>query len=466
MNQVIDAADNTSRRLCSLIDLTKGNELRGKSIAGETKVRGHEVSEHTMGRTIFPAQRNTLWYENVLVVLLAVAAGLVFLDRLGIVYVFRQIQQELHLNHAELGMLMGVTSLTWALSSISVSFLSDGLGIRPKLIIVACLVGFSCATGLIAVTHTYGGLLAVRAAAGMFFGPAIPLMLAVAAKSSSPHRLGANVGAVGAGMVLLGNAVSPGLVTVLAREFGWHLAFLYLALPGLVLAAILAFYIRQPVSLGADRPAAERVGLKDLLALLLNRNLALAIIGGLALISFLITFPSFSPLFLGQDRTISVTMRTALLTLMGLSSGIGNFFVPMLSDHFRRKTCALIASLCIILVPLTLALLRGHHALTPLVLIVQFIAGGAMPMVVFVIPGESVPRRVAATAFALPLAIGELVGGSTTPGIAGLLSDHYGLMSVMWFCSGLGVICLLSVVAMREPPRRAGSGRHSAHVPA
>ncbi len=426
----------------------------------------HEVSDRTVDHAAPLASSGILWYENVLVVLLAIAAGLVFLDRLGIVYVFRQIQQELHLDHAELGLLMGVTSLTWALSSITVSFFSDSWGIRPKLIIIVCLVGFSCATGLIAITETYGGLLVIRAVAGMFFGPAIPLMLAVAAKSSSPHRLGANVGAVGAGMVLLGNAVSPGLVTVLAQKFGWHLAFLYLALPGLLLAAILAFVIRQGVSSAADKSAANSVGLTDMLALLLNRNLALAVVGGLALISFLITFPSFSPLFLGQDRTLSVTTRTALLTLLGLSSGVGNFFIPMLSDRFRRKSCALVASLCIILLPLTLALLRGHHALTPLVLVVQFIAGGAMPIVVFVIPGESVPRRVAATAFALPLAIGELVGGSTTPGIAGLLSDHYGLMSVMWFCSGLGVICLLSVLAMREPPRRAGSSRQSSHVPA
>ena len=421
----------------------------------------HEASDYAVDRAVPTGSRGVSWYENILVVLLAVAAGLVFLDRLGIVYVFRQIQQELHLNHAELGLLMGVTSLTWALSSITVSFLSDGWGIRPKLIIVVCMVGFSCATGMIAATHTYGGLLAVRAVAGMFFGPAIPLMLAVAAKSSSPHRLGANVGAVGAGMVLLGNALSPGLVTVLAREFGWHLTFLYLALPGLVLAAILAIVIRQGVPLVPDRTATDRVGMTDMLALLLNRNLALAIIGGLALISFLITFPSFSPLFLSQDQTLSVTTRTALLTLMGLSSGIGNFLIPTLSDRFRRKSCALVASLCVILLPLTLVLLRGHHAFTPLVLIVQLIAGGAMPIVVFVIPGESVPRRVAATAFALPLAIGELVGGSTTPGIAGLLSDHYGLMSVMWFCSGLGVVCLLSVLAMREPPRRAGSSHHS-----
>ena len=116
------------------------------------------------------------WYENALVAVLSLSAGLVFLDRLGIVFVFPQIQHELALNRAQLGLLMGITSLTWALSSIVISFVSDALGGRAKPIIVICVVGFSCATGLIAITHSFAALLAARALAGLFFGPAVPLM--------------------------------------------------------------------------------------------------------------------------------------------------------------------------------------------------------------------------------------------------------------------------------------------------
>ncbi len=396
------------------------------------------------------------WYENTLVVLLSLSAGLIFLDRLGIIFVFPQIHRDLGLDHAQLGMLMGITSLTWALSSVIVSFVSDSLGGRAKFIIVLCLIGFSCATGLIAVTTSFAGLLVVRAIAGMFFGPAAPLMLSVAAKSSSPHRLGTNVGAVGAGMVLLGNALSPVLVTVLASKFGWHLAFLYLALPGLLLAVVLAILVKPDMPMrGRVMASPGRASLRETIELLMNRNLALAVLGGLTLISFLITFPSFTPLFLGQDQTISTGERTTLLTVMGLCFGVGNFFIPMLSDRFRRKTCALAAAFCITILPALVVIMRWHHAAIPLVLAVQFVAGGAMPMVVFIIPSESVPRRVAATAFALPLAIGELFGGSTTPGIAGLLSDHYGLTSAMWFCCALGAVTLIAVLVMREPPRRS-----------
>ncbi len=415
-----------------------------------------QYADRQAGQSSLSSSNSSKWYENTLVVCLALSAGLIFLDRHSIIFVFPQIQHELRVNHAQLGMLMGVTSPTWALSSIVISYISDALGGRAKLIILLCLVGFSCATGLIAVTTSFAGLLVLRAIAGMFFGPAAPLMLSVAAKASSPHRLGANVGAVGAGMVLFGNAVAPALVTVLASTFGWHRAFAYLAVPGLLLALILAVLIKPDAPAKGDvLRARDRMSLRETIGLLANRNLALALIGGFALIGFLITFPSFTPLFLGKDHTMSTETRTILLTVMGLCFGIGNFFIPLLSDRLPRKTCALAAAFCTMLLPVLLIVMHQHHLILPLVLAVQFVAGGAMPMIVFIIPSESVPRRLAATAFALPLSVGELLGGSTTPGIAGMLSDHYGLPSVMWFCCGLGAICLLAVFAMREPPRRA-----------
>ena len=417
----------------------------------------------TPGLAVAPSSAalgGSAWYENALVAVLSLSAGLVFLDRLGIVFVFPQIQHTLGLNHAQLGLLMGITSLTWALSSIVISFVSDALGGRAKLIIVICVVGFSCATGLIAVTHSFAALLAARALAGLFFGPAVPLMQSVVAKSSSPHRLGINMGVVIGGVALFGTALPPVLVIVLASAFGWHNVFLCLALPGILLAVILAIIIRPDAAAGPARPGAERTGLREAVGLLVNRNVALALIGGMALIGFLVTFASFSPLFLVQDRAMSTTTRTILLTAIGLAGAVGNLFAPALSDRLPRKTCAIAATACTMLLPAALLLMRGHYAAIPLVLAVQFVAGGAMTLVIFIIPGESVPRRLAATTFALLLSIGELFGGSTSPAVAGLLSDRHGLTAAMWFCCGLGAVSLASVLGMREPPRHGHVAIH------
>ena len=402
-----------------------------------------------------PGHGQARWYENTLVAVLSLSSGLVFLDRLGIVFVFPQIQHELGLNHAQLGLLMGITSLTWALSSIVISFVSDALGGRAKFIIVLCVIGFSCATGWIAVTASFAALLAARFVAGLFFGPAVPLMQSVVAKSSSPHRLGINMGLVIGGVALFGTALPPVLITVLAGALGWHGVFVCLAIPGLLLAAILTIIIKPdaPTVGSAGLGGLERTSLREAAALLVNRNVALALVGGIALIGFLIAFVSFSPLFLVQDHTLSATSRTIVLTAIGLTGAVGSLFAPALSDRYPRKLCAIAATAGTMLVPAALVLTRGHHIALPLLLIAQFVSGGAMTMVIFIIPGESVPRRLAATTFALLLSFGELFGGSTSPGIAGLLSDHYGLSAAMWFCCGLGAISLAAVLGMREPER-------------
>ena len=409
---------------------------------------------HAPGPNSLAERTGSGWYENALVASLSISAGLVFLDRLGIVFVFPQIQRAFHLDQAQLGLLIGITSLTWALSSILVSFLSDALGGRAKLIITLCVLGFSCATGLMAVTASFAAILAVRAILGVFSGPSIPLMQSMVAKASSPWRLGANMGLVVAGMMLMGNALPPLLITSLAGAFGWRRAFLCLCVAGFLMAVVLWMILKPDAEAAGAAAHAPRVGMREAVGLLRNRNVILSFIAALALIGFLVTFASFSPLFLVHDRTMSGRLRTIVLTLIGIAGALGCLLAPTLSDRLPRKACAIVATGCTMLLPVALIVMRTHHAAMPLVLGVQLVAGGAMTLAVFIIPGESVPRRLAATTFGLSQSLGELLGGATMPGIAGLLSDKYGLTSAMWFCCGLGALSLVAVLGMREPPRR------------
>ena len=100
--------------------------------------------------------------ENLLILLLACTAGLVFLDRFGIAFVFPQISSELKLGNAQLGSLMGITAVTWAISSIVFSYLSDRLGGRPKVIMISCMIGFSLMTGFIGIATSYTEILILR----------------------------------------------------------------------------------------------------------------------------------------------------------------------------------------------------------------------------------------------------------------------------------------------------------------
>ena len=401
--------------------------------------------------------RSRASYENILVGLLALSAGYIFLTRLGIVFVFPQIQSDLKLSHAQLGLLMGVTSLTWALSGMVFPLLSDLIGGYKRLIILTCIAGCAVTTGVIDVCSSFTAMLLIRAVTGIFQGPAVPLMQAMAARASSNGRVGVNMGLINAGAALFGSALPPVLMTALAANFGWHASFLFLAAGGLSLAVVLAFVLERPAKRAAAASVAERVepvGLGEAARVLLRRNVLLGLIGGMALISFIITFSSFSPLFVIRNTTMSVTTRTLVLTALGLAFAAGNVFIPALSDRLPRKPCAIAATACVALAPLMLVWMRVQPAAIPAAVVAEFIGGGAMTMIIFVIPGESVPPRLVATTFAILMSTGELVGGSMGPSIAGLLSDRMGLVAAMWFCSALGFVALGAALAMKEPAHR------------
>ncbi len=394
-------------------------------------------------------------YENILVLLLAISAGLVFLDRFGIAFVFPQIRADLHLDNAQLGSIMAVTSLTWAISSIVFSFLSDALGGRAKLIIVLCMIGFSLTTGLVGIVTTFAGLLAVRGIMGVSEGPAVPLMQSAVVAASSPHRVGMNMGIVIGGVALLGGALPPVLMVMLTSAFGWRHAFLYLAIPGIVLALLITMIMKPDSLANANRApsdqAMRRANLHDALRLFRNPNVILALIGSVALISFTVTITSFMPLFLANSAGISLTMRTTILTLFGLLAGAGTIVVPMISDKLKRKPCLIAATACTALVPLSLILLRVNYFFIIPFLALQFASGGAFTLMVYIIPGETVPPRLAATTFALLVSIGEIAGGASGPPVAGILADHFGLITAILFCSGLGTIAFAASLWIREP---------------
>ena len=85
-------------------------------------------------------------FENLLVTVLCLAAGLVFLDRFGIAFTFPFMKDELGLAYTQLGLLMAVTAWAWAVSGILVSFLSDYLGGRSRVFIVGAIFLFSLTT--------------------------------------------------------------------------------------------------------------------------------------------------------------------------------------------------------------------------------------------------------------------------------------------------------------------------------
>ena len=84
-------------------------------------------------------------YENGIIIILFLVSGLLFMDRLSIIYLFPFIAPELGLNNTQMGLLVGVTSIAWGLSTLVFASLSDFLG-KKKNMLIAFIFIFSITT--------------------------------------------------------------------------------------------------------------------------------------------------------------------------------------------------------------------------------------------------------------------------------------------------------------------------------
>src|SRR5260370_28642941 len=93
-----------------------------------------------------------LWnrYQSMLVLLLSFNFGVLFFDRNALNFLMQFVKPDLHLSDTQVGMLSSGLSLTFAITAFLVGRLSDRLGSRKPVIVVAILAFclFSVVSGL------------------------------------------------------------------------------------------------------------------------------------------------------------------------------------------------------------------------------------------------------------------------------------------------------------------------------
>ena len=126
------------------------------------------------------------------------------------------------------------------------------------------------------------------------------------------------------------------------------------------------------------------------------------------------------------------------------------FIGPMLSDHFGRKPAIIGSFVVAALGCLVLAFSGGS---LPLVFAGSILAGGSAGsaiLIMNVIPGESAPRHLKATAMGFNAAFGEMLGAGAMPVVIGWAADKAGLGILPWVLSGFAVLAILVTLGLRE----------------
>ena len=99
--------------------------------------------------------------------------GLVFMDRMSFNFLMPFISKDLGLSNTQSGLVLGILSLFFGLSTIVFSSLSDILGSKKRMLIIFVIL-FSTATLSVGFITNVPSLVIIRAIMGITEGPVIP----------------------------------------------------------------------------------------------------------------------------------------------------------------------------------------------------------------------------------------------------------------------------------------------------
>ena len=399
-------------------------------------------------------------YPWLLVGLLSFNFGVVYFDRNTLNFLMPLIQPELHLSNEQVGMLGSALSLSWALAGLVIGRLSDVLGRRKAILVIAAFV-FSAASMLSGWVTSFSMLLLTRLMMGLAEGGVMPISQALISAEIDPARRGLAMGvAQNFGANLLSNFLGPIVVVNFGVAFGWRSAFYLAALPGVLAAVLMMWLLREPtpeeVAGSAGAGGAVEVGSAGRAggAAWKHRNVLLCVAMSISLVAFIVVFAIFMPLYLVNVRGMPQSAMAWLMSMFRLTSMAFSFLVPGSSDVLGRRPVVISMSLIAALIPLSA--LYVHQPLW--LVFVLFALGAAMsgvfPLAMATIPSETVPPRQLATVLGLTMGLGEIIGGVFAPTLAGRAADSYGLGATLWILIGLSVVTSVLACFIKETAPR------------
>ncbi len=399
-------------------------------------------------------------YETRLIWVLTITFGFVFLDRNAASFLMPLIASDLHFNNSQVGLVASALSFTWAIAAFLGGAYSDRTGNRKSFLLIA-VVAFSLCSFASGLAVSFATLLAARLLMGLFEGPILPICQSLVAIESSAGKRGNNMGVMqNFGSNLLGSFVAPLALVAIASAFHWRWAFFVAGVPGLIMAVLIAKFVRQPAaaivptggSVQTPAPAPAQLGETGMgyREMLRHRNLWLCMVMAIFMVAWMVLGWAFLPLFYTQVRHISNSQMSALMSVLGLSAAFFSFVVPRLSDRFGRRPIIVIFNFVGLLVPFAALYFQGSLVMLGALIFVGWSASGSFPLFMGTVPSETIPARYVATSLGMVVGLGEILGGVSAPAIAGHAADLYGLQAPVMIMAACAIVGTVLALFLRE----------------
>ncbi len=353
-----------------------------------------------------------------------------FIDRQILSILLEPIKQDLGLSDTALGMLTGFAfALFYATLGIPIARLADR-GNRRNIIAWALAI-WSAMTALSGLAQNFWHLLAARIGVGVGeAGCSPPAHSMIADYFPAENRATAlGIYSLGIPVGILFGFIAGGWLN---EFFGWRVAFFVVGIPGLLLAILVRWTLREPNrGMAEGREASvDQPGVMETFTYLYKKKSFrhMAIGGGLtAFVGYgIVTWvPSFLIRSYGMETG---EVGTYLGLILGIPGGIGIALGGYLADRYGAKDPRwylwVVSVALLIAVPITIGVYLSNSATASLLfLILPVLLGNFYQATTFSQAQGLVPLRMRAVAAAVLLFILNIIGLGAGPQVVGIVSD-------------------------------------------
>ncbi len=291
------------------------------------------------------------WYAVFVLTLANISS---FIDRQILSLLVKPIKHDLHLTDTQISLLMGLSfALFYTIFGMFIGRLADRNSRRN--IIIAGISIWSLMTTLCAGVGTYFQFFTARMGVGVGEATLSPSAYSMIADLFPKKRLATALSVFSLGVFLgsgLAMLIGSGIVAKLPKEgmmnvpifgdiFPWQMIFVYVGLPGLLIASLL-FTIKEPVRSNILQVGGETVklSLKDSLAIIFKHRTAYLMICFATAFAALVNYGcnAWIPTFIARTYGWEVSKAGAFYGLILVSSSIsGVLFGGWFADYLVKK---------------------------------------------------------------------------------------------------------------------------------
>ena len=364
-------------------------------------------------------------YSNYVLALLFIAYVFNFIDRTIPAMLVEPIKQDLGVSDTQMGLLTGTMfALFYAVMGIPIARLAD-VWVRKNIIAIG-LGLWSVMTAATGLAQSFAQMAAARVGVGVGEAALSPPAHSMIASYFSPARRATALGIYAMGIhigILFGSFAGD----FLREVWGWRTAFIAVGLPGLGLAALMWFTVKEPPKVTREAPPPVLEVFRFLWNLRSFRHASFAA-GLTAFVGY--SFVAWAPTYLERVHGMVGTERGFKYGLvLGVGGAIGSVLAGWLSDRFGKNDVRwwlwVPAVATVGPLPFTLTFFFHDHANPALAWVFPGLIIAAMYQAPLFATVQSLAKeQMRAVASGILLLIINLVGLACGPPAVGLLNDY------------------------------------------